>query len=81
VILNASPSAEAACRNLVDLANTNGGSDNITLIVSYFKSPKIEEPKAFVEAEVPLETLTTQTANDAADTAINLKPAQPGGTS
>jgi protein phosphatase len=73
VILNASPSAEAACRNLVDLANTNGGSDNITVVVSYFKSPKVEEPKAFVEAEVPLETLTTQAASDTSDTAVNFE--------
>jgi PPM family protein phosphatase len=51
-------SAEATCRKLVDLANENGGSDNITAIVSYFFTPKLEEPRAFVEAEVPLEVLT-----------------------
>ena len=47
-----------ACRKLVDLANENGGNDNITVIVSHFLSPQLDEPRAFVEAEVPLEELT-----------------------
>jgi PPM family protein phosphatase len=71
-ILNASDSAEAACRNLVDLANTNGGNDNITLIVSTFLAPKVDDPRAFVEAEVPLEQLTEHVSNTA-DTTVNLK--------
>jgi protein phosphatase len=57
-LLDADESTEATCRKLVDLANENGGSDNITAIVSHFFTPKLEEPRAFVEAEVPLEDLT-----------------------
>ena len=57
-VLTGNTSAETACRKLVDLANENGGSDNITAIVSHFFSPKFDEPRAFVEAEVPLEELT-----------------------
>ncbi len=37
---------------------TSGGKDNITLIVSHFLAPQLDEPRAFVEAEVPLEQLT-----------------------
>ena len=65
-ILNSHPRAETACRKLVDLANENGGKDNITVIVSRFLSPQLDEPRAFVEAEVPLEELTagaTDTSN------------------
>jgi serine/threonine protein phosphatase PrpC len=58
-VLIFSPNAEAACRKLVDLANENGGSDNITVIVSHFLAPKLEEARAVVEAEVPLADLTT----------------------
>jgi PPM family protein phosphatase len=50
--------AEAACRNLIDLANANGGKDNITVVISRFLSPRPERPRALVEAEVPLEQLT-----------------------
>ena len=57
-LLNANSSAETTCRKLVDLANENGGKDNITVIVSRFHSPRLDEPRAFVEAEVPLEELT-----------------------
>lgn len=72
VVLNASDSAEAACRNLIDLANTNGGNDNVTVIVSNFLAPTVDDPRAFVEAEIPLEQLTTQ-ASDTGDTTVNLK--------
>jgi serine/threonine protein phosphatase PrpC len=57
-ILSSNPLAESACRKLVDLANENGGKDNITVIVSRFLSPQLDEPRAFVEAEVPLEEVT-----------------------
>ena len=57
-ILNSNTGAESACRKLVDLANENGGKDNITVVVSHFLSPQLDEPRAFVEAEVPLEELT-----------------------
>ena len=57
-LLNANASAETACRKLVDLANENGGKDNITVIVSHFLAPQLDEPRAVVEAEVPLEELT-----------------------
>ena len=57
-VLNSDVSAESACRKLVDLANDNGGKDNITLIVARFLPPQADEPRAFVEAEIPLEELT-----------------------
>jgi serine/threonine protein phosphatase PrpC len=58
-VLNYNTSAEAACRTLVDLANENGGRDNITVIVSHVQPPHpLDEPRAYVEAEVPLEELT-----------------------
>ena len=60
-LLNSNTSAEVACRKLVDLANENGGRDNITVIVSHFLSPQLDEPRAFVEAEVPLDELTGPT--------------------
>ena len=35
-VLSSSVSAELTCRKLIDLANENGGNDNITVIVSRF---------------------------------------------
>ena len=57
-LLGSRQSAEGICRNLVEQANGNGGKDNITAIVSRFLSPQADEPRAFVEAEVPLEEIT-----------------------
>ena len=57
-VLETMPNAEAGCRKLVDLANENGGNDNITVIVSRFLSPQLDEPRAVVEVEVPLSELT-----------------------
>jgi protein phosphatase len=57
-LLNTHCDAESACRKLVDQANENGGTDNITVVVSHFLSPLLDEPRAFVEAEVPLDQLT-----------------------
>jgi PPM family protein phosphatase len=62
-LLNSNTSAESACRKLVDLANENDGRDNITVIVSHFLSPQLDEPRAFVEAEVPLEELTAASSD------------------
>ena len=62
-LLNSNTGAEAACRKLVDLANENGGRDNITVIVSHFLSPQLDESRAFVEAEVPLEELTAASSD------------------
>src|SRR4029077_18668251 len=61
-ILNAGESAESTCRKLANLANENGGNDNITVIVSRFQSPQLDEGRAFVEAEVPLAELTSHRA-------------------
>ena len=61
-VLNANANAEATCRKLVNLANENGGKDNITVIVSHFLAPQVDEPRAFVEAEVPLQELTAATS-------------------
>ncbi len=61
-LLNSHTSAESACRKLVDLANQNGGKDNITVIVSHFLAPQADDSRAFVEAEVPLNELTSGTS-------------------
>jgi hypothetical protein len=57
-VLDSNLNAEVACRKLVGLAIDNGGKDNITLIVARFLAPQIDEPRAFVEAEIPLDELT-----------------------
>lgn len=41
-VLNESPSARAACQSLVDLALSNGGRDNITVIVARYSIPSRE---------------------------------------
>jgi len=64
--------AETACRKLVEAANQNGGKDNITLIVSRFLAPREDEPRAFVEAEVPLEQLTVPN-DDTSKTTVNYR--------
>jgi PPM family protein phosphatase len=73
-LLNSNTSAEAACRKLVDLANKNGGRDNITVIVSHFLSPQRDEPRAFVEAEVPLEVLTAASSGRSKKLASSYSP-------
>ena len=76
-LLNSNTSAEVACRKLVDLANENGGRDNITVIVSHFLSPQLDEPRAFVEAEVPLDELigpTTETTSTTVGFAPQIVP-------
>ncbi|MBA3573221.1 MAG: hypothetical protein H0W34_14895 [Pyrinomonadaceae bacterium] len=67
------PTAEAGCRKLVDLANENGGNDNITVIVSRFLSPQDEEPRAVVEVEVPLSELTAAPP-ETAKTTVRFNP-------
>jgi protein phosphatase len=57
-VLHSSQSAEETCRTLVELANEKGGKDNITVIVSRFLSPRCDEPRAVVQAEVPLQQFT-----------------------
>jgi PPM family protein phosphatase len=61
-LLNSNTGAEPACRKLVGMANEMGGKDNITVIVSHFLAPSVEDSRAFVEAEVPLEELTSATS-------------------
>jgi protein phosphatase len=61
-LLISNTDAESACRKLVDLAYENGGKDNITVIVSRFLTPKADDARAFVEAEVPLDELTSNTS-------------------
>ncbi len=73
-LLKSSMNAATTCRKLIDLANENGGKDNITVIVSRFLAPGHEDSRAFVEAEVPLNELTAANENTA-KTAI---PAAPG---
>src|SRR3954462_8145057 len=72
-LLDSNTSAESACRKLVDLANQNGGNDNITVIVSHFLAPQAEDSRAFVEAEVPLNELTSGTS-DTSKTAVYSEP-------
>jgi PPM family protein phosphatase len=71
-VLASETSSEAACRKLVDQANDNGGKDNITVIVSRFLSPQTSTPRAFVEAEVPLDQLTGFRVDSDTDT-VTLK--------
>ena len=56
--LDAAPTADAACRNLICAANARGGSDNITAIVAFFG---IEngggEEITTVASEVPIKKL------------------------
>ena len=44
-LLNSNRRAESACRKLIDLANQNGGKDNITAVVSHFLAPKADESR------------------------------------
>jgi PPM family protein phosphatase len=73
-LLNSNASAEAACRKLVDLANENGGKDNITVIVSHFLSPQLDEPRAVVEAEVRLEELTAASSDSSKKLTVSYSP-------
>ena len=73
-LLSTNASAEKTCRKLVDLANENGGSDNITVIVSHFLSPQLDEARAFVEAEVPLEELTAASSNTSNKLTVSYSP-------
>ena len=41
-VLNEAPSSRAACKSLVDLALSNGGRDNITVIVARYSIPSRE---------------------------------------
>jgi PPM family protein phosphatase len=41
-VLNDAPSARAACQSLVDLALSNGGRDNVTVVVARFSIPNRE---------------------------------------
>jgi serine/threonine protein phosphatase PrpC len=61
-LLNSNSSAESACRKLVNQANENGGKDNVTVVVAHFLAPQVDESRAVVEAEVPLEELTAATS-------------------
>jgi serine/threonine protein phosphatase PrpC len=73
-VLAGTAGAEATCRKLVELANTRGGNDNITVIVSHFLSPQPDERGAFVEAEVPLAKLTSPAVDaNTSKTTVNLK--------
>jgi protein phosphatase len=72
-LLTSNTGAESACRKLIDLANQNGGKDNITAVVSHFLAPKADDSRAFVEAEVPLEDLTAATS-ETTDTVVFSDP-------
>jgi protein phosphatase len=71
-VLSSSMSAELTCRKLIDLANENCGNDNITVIVARCLPPQLDEQRAFVEAEVPLNELTSP--SDTSRTTVNFKP-------
>lgn len=73
-LLASNPGAEVVCRKLVDLANESGGNDNITVIVSHFLSPQLDEPRAFVEAEVPLEQLTAGSSDSSNKLTVSNSP-------
>jgi protein phosphatase len=70
-LLADSPSAEDACRQLVDEANRSGGSDNITVVVARFK--EATEHESVAEAESVLED-AARPSDPHADTAPLAKP-------
>lgn len=78
-LLNANTGTESVCRKLVGLANENGGKDNITVIVSHFLAPSSEDSRAFVEAEVPLEELTSG-ASETSKTVVLSEPTAAAGS-
>ncbi|MDA1081504.1 MAG: protein phosphatase 2C domain-containing protein [Gemmatimonadetes bacterium] len=45
-IVNEGPDLVAVCRNLIDLANENGGPDNITVIAARFEGEGLAPPSA-----------------------------------
>jgi protein phosphatase len=63
-ILATGAGAEETCRQLVELANNNGGSDNITAIVARASALQLDEPAAMVQSEVPLSDLTAPPSSD-----------------
>ncbi|MEX2093697.1 MAG: protein phosphatase 2C domain-containing protein [Pirellulales bacterium] len=63
-ILETADSAEESCRKLVELANNNGGADNITAIVARVSALQLDEPTAMVQSEVPLSDLTALPSSD-----------------
>ncbi len=89
-LLNDTPDPATACQKLIDLANSLGGSDNITAIVADFS--KYLEPKLItsivpsIESEIILEDLSRfassadttgafpSTANKTADTHPDVEP-------
>jgi serine/threonine protein phosphatase PrpC len=72
-VVNSAVNAETACRKLVDLANENGGKDNITVIVAKCLSPQRDGTRAFVEVEVPLDEITALSAESTKST-VQFKP-------
>lgn len=68
--------AATACQELVDLANANGGTDNITCVVSPFFEAAPEDGSAFAEAEVPAED-SVAAGNDANQTHSPARTAEP----
>jgi protein phosphatase len=74
-ILVKNATAESACRELLDSANDNGGKDNITAIVSRFFEPTLDDARAFVEAEVPLDDLTAA-GDDTSKTSVSVATTQ-----
>jgi serine/threonine protein phosphatase PrpC len=51
------PSLQVACTELVDLANSRGGSDNITVVLAEMQKDGLPEPTS--EGRVSLETIQT----------------------
>jgi serine/threonine protein phosphatase PrpC len=56
-IMEAEHDPAIACRELIELANLRGGSDNITAIVARFDTPDPSPPKTMVSAQVTLERM------------------------
>ena len=58
-ILTAAPTLDAACATLIDLANSRGGEDNITVVLAEMNGESL--PELTGEERVSLETLTAFT--------------------
>jgi serine/threonine protein phosphatase PrpC len=56
-ILEAETDPNIACRELIELANARGGSDNVTAIVARFDEPDPSPPRTLVSAQVTLERM------------------------
>jgi serine/threonine protein phosphatase PrpC len=62
-VLTVRQTAEAACRTLVNIANDNGGRDNITVVIAQFQPPEFGDIRERIETvTAPVEATKTTVA-------------------